>query len=107
MKAAIQALRQLQPAQIVRGSADGVAGNLRAAEAGGRRSGLRNHLEPFHGVGAKCEDFSHTTDEELRGLLARQRETVPETIDTALVEAVRQSLRKFTGSRQDYDPSWT
>ena len=63
--------------------------------------------EPFHGVGAKCEDFSHTTDEEVRGLLARQRETVPETIDTALVEAVRQSLRKFTGSRQDYDPSWT
>jgi putative phosphoribosyl transferase len=44
--------------------------------------------EPFQAVGAWYEDFSQTTDEEVRELLARRRlserkETAPDTIDTA------------------------
>jgi predicted phosphoribosyltransferase len=74
MHAAIQALRQREPAHIV------VAVPIAAPET---CETLRAEVddvvcavtpEPFHAVGLWYEDFSQTTDEEVRDLLARSRE---------------------------------
>jgi erythromycin esterase-like protein/predicted phosphoribosyltransferase len=109
MKAAIQALRQLQPGRIV------VAVPTASPETCEQLKPEVDEIvcditpEPFRAVGAWYEDFSQTTDEEVRDLLARGRrpqgkEAAQETIDRALVEAVRRGVRRLTGSTQDYDP---
>jgi hypothetical protein len=81
MHAAIKALRQLQPARIVvavptaspktceelRSEVDEVIGTITP--------------EPFRAVGLWYEDFSQTTDEEVRDLLARLQH--PEERQTA------------------------
>ena len=109
MQAAIKALRQLQPDRLV------VAVPTAAPEA---CEALRAEVdevicaitpEPFYAVGLWYEDFSQTTDEEVRDLLARrqhpeERQATPSTTDTTLMEAVRQSAYPLTGAAQDYDP---
>ncbi|HEY3694318.1 phosphoribosyltransferase [Phenylobacterium sp.] len=88
MKAAIQALRQLQPGRIV------VAVPAASPETCEQLKPEVDEIvcditpEPFHAVGAWYEDFSQTTDEDVRELLARRRrserkETAADTIDTA------------------------
>jgi predicted phosphoribosyltransferase len=73
MRAAVQALRQLGPARVV------VAVPVAAADS---CADLRKEVddvvcavtpEPFHAVGLWYEEFSQTSDEEVRGLL-RQTE---------------------------------
>jgi erythromycin esterase-like protein/predicted phosphoribosyltransferase len=109
MHAAIKALRLLQPDRLV------VAVPTAAPEA---CEALRAEVdevicaitpEPFYAVGLWYEDFSQTTDEEVRDLLARrqlpeERQATPSTTDTTLMEAVRQSAHPLTGAAQDYDP---
>jgi predicted phosphoribosyltransferase len=77
MYAAIQALRQIQPARIV------VAVPIAAPET---CAALKTEVdeivcavtpEPFRAVGLWYEDFSQTTDEEVRELLARSAQNQP------------------------------
>src|SRR5438270_11740918 len=71
MRAAIMALRQLQPARIV------VAGPTASPETCAELKAEADEIvyaitpEPFLAVGHWYEDFSQTTDEEVRDLLAR------------------------------------
>ena len=71
MRAAVAALRKLDPARIV------VAVPVGSAEI---CAGLRDEAdevvcarapEPFHAVGLWYDDFTQTTDEEVRALLDR------------------------------------
>src|ERR1700719_4200373 len=73
MQAAIEALRQLQPARIV------VAVLTPSPEACEEMRAKVDDVicaiapEPFDAVGRWYQDFSQTTDEEVRGLLARRK----------------------------------
>jgi hypothetical protein len=65
--------------------------------------------EPFEAVGRWYEDFSQTTDDEVRDLLARRQQPEEQqaeasTTATTLIEAVRAGARPLTGAAQDYDP---
>jgi putative phosphoribosyl transferase len=77
MLAAIQAVRQQQPAQIV------VAVPTASPEACEEMKTEADDVvcaitpAPFHSVGLWYEDFSQTTDEEVRDLLARSTSEVP------------------------------
>ena len=71
MQAAIEALRQLQPARIV------VAVPTASPQACEEMKAKADEVicaitpEPFHAVGRWYQDFSQTTDDEVRELLAR------------------------------------
>jgi putative phosphoribosyl transferase len=73
IRAAAQALRQQDPARIV------VAVPVSAPQTCDEyRIGVDEIIcaftpEPFHGVGEWYDDFSQTTDEEVRGLLEQAR----------------------------------
>jgi erythromycin esterase-like protein/predicted phosphoribosyltransferase len=109
MHAAVKALRQLQPARIV------VAVPTAAPEV---CEALRAEVDevicaitpaPFHAVGLWYEDFSQTTDEEVRDLLARRQHpkpssAAPSTTDTTLTEALSETVHPLSGAAQDYDP---
>jgi predicted phosphoribosyltransferase len=75
MLAAVRALRQEQPARIV------VAVPIAARETCELLKGEADEVvcaatpEPFHAVGVWYQDFSQTSDEEVRELLARSAET--------------------------------
>lgn len=77
MQAAVKALRQQQPARII------VAVPTAAAETCERLKAEADEVicamtpQPFYGVGRWYDDFSQTTDEEVRDLLARRQQ--PET----------------------------
>ena len=77
MLAAIKALREQQPAQIV------VAVPTASPRTCEEMRTVANDVicaitpEPFHSVGLWYEDFSQTTDEEVRELLARSTSEVP------------------------------
>jgi erythromycin esterase-like protein/predicted phosphoribosyltransferase len=107
MQAAVQALRQLQPARIV------VAVPTASRET---CDALRSQVdeiicaitpEPFHAVGLWYQDFSQTTDDEVRALLAQparpQTPAAPGPTDKA-VAAIRASAHPLTGAARDYDP---
>jgi erythromycin esterase-like protein/predicted phosphoribosyltransferase len=109
MHAAIEALRQLQPARIV------VAVPTASPEACEEMRAKVDDVicaitpEPFEAVGRWYQDFSQTTDEEVRGLLAARKapekgEAVPSPTDAALIEALRASAHPLTGVARDYDP---
>ena len=115
MQAAIQALRQQQPARIV------VAVPTASREV---CDALRAEVdevicaitpEPFDAVGRWYEDFSQTTDDEVRALLAQRERPADEhatprsttdspDTDTMLSEAVRETAHSLSGTAHDYDP---
>jgi len=70
MEAAVIALRRLDPARVV------VAAPVGARETCDRLSGIGDEVvcaatpDPFDAVGAWYDDFSQTTDDEVRALLA-------------------------------------
>jgi predicted phosphoribosyltransferase len=74
MAAAATALRAQRPARLV------VAVPVAAAETCEAFQGLVDEVvcgatpEPFHAVGLWYEDFSQTSDDEVRELLARSRD---------------------------------
>jgi erythromycin esterase-like protein/predicted phosphoribosyltransferase len=109
MLAAIKALRQQQPARIV------VAVPVASSDTCERLQPEADEVicavtpEPFYAVGHWYEDFSQTTDDEVRALLAQQqhpkeRQAMPATTETTPVEAVRASAHPLTGAAQSYDP---
>jgi predicted phosphoribosyltransferase len=65
--------------------------------------------EPFHAVGRWYQEFSQTTDEEVRELLARQNKSDGEAAqspaaDDVVVNALRETAYPLVGSVRDYDP---
>jgi predicted phosphoribosyltransferase len=109
MQAAIKALRQQQPARIVVAVPTASPETCEALRAEVDEVICAITPEPFHAVGLWYEDFSQTTDEEVRDLLARsqhleERPATPGTTDTTLMEAVRHSAHPLLGIAQDYDP---
>jgi erythromycin esterase-like protein/predicted phosphoribosyltransferase len=109
MRAAVRALRQQQPASIV------VAVPVAAPESCEELRTLADDVicavtpEAFHAVGLWYQDFSQTTDEEVRALLAKRRvveegRSTQEPVDRADVEVVRAAAYPLAGSERDYDP---
>jgi erythromycin esterase-like protein/predicted phosphoribosyltransferase len=109
MHAAVKALRQQQPARIV------VAVPTAAPETCDELKAEADEVicaitpDPFHAVGRWYEDFSQTTDEEVRDLLARSQlpqeaQATPSAGDTALTDLVRAAAHRLTSATQDYAP---
>jgi erythromycin esterase-like protein/predicted phosphoribosyltransferase len=110
MRAAIEALRQQNPARIV------VAVPMASPEACEEMKEKADDVicaitpEPFHAVGRWYQDFSQTADEEVGILLARQG--TPQTgevaqgpaVDRPLIKALRQIAYPLAGLARDYDP---
>src|ERR1700737_1724601 len=72
MRAAIRALRQQQPARIVVAVPTASADTCEALKAEADDVICAMTPEPFFAVGHWYEDFTQTTDDEVRELLARQ-----------------------------------
>jgi erythromycin esterase-like protein/predicted phosphoribosyltransferase len=109
MRAAVKALRQHGPAQIV------VAVPTASPETCGELKAEVDEVvcaitpEPFHAVGYWYEDFTQTTDQEVRELLARRQhlaeaQPTARDIDSTPREAVRETAHRLTGADRDYDP---
>jgi erythromycin esterase-like protein/predicted phosphoribosyltransferase len=108
MRAAVMALRQLQPARIVVAIPTASPDTCEELRAEVDEVICAITPEPFLAVGHWYEDFSQTTDDEVRDLLARQdpggAQPAQGTTDVALLEAVRNAAHPLTGSAGDYDP---
>ncbi len=109
MLAAVEALRQRQPARIVVAVPTASPDTCEELRTKADEVICAVTPQPFHAVGFWYEDFSQTTDEEVRDLLARPqqpqtKQTVPDSGDTELVETVRAAAHRLTGNSQDYDP---
>jgi erythromycin esterase-like protein/predicted phosphoribosyltransferase len=109
MLAAIQALRQQQPARIVVAvpTASPEACEAMKAEADDVICAIAP--EPFHAVGLWYQDFSQTTDEEVRDLLAQgdaaeKSEAAQSNSDITLLTTLRATTYPLAGSARDYDP---
>src|SRR6202048_4664667 len=110
MHAAIEALRQKNPARIV--VAVPTASPETCEEMKTRADDVICAVtpEPFQAVGRWYRDFPQTTDEEVRDLLARastpQKGKIAEgpTADSALVKALRETAYPLADSARDYDP---
>jgi hypoxanthine phosphoribosyltransferase len=110
MYAAIEALRQQNPARIV--VAVPTASPETCEEMKIKADGVICAItpEPFHAVGRWYRDFSQTTDEEV-GVLLAQRGTSEDSktaqspaADSPLVKALRETAYPLAGSARDYDP---
>ena len=71
MFAAVAAVRQLKPAEIVVAVPVAPEQTIRSLEQVVDDVVCPSQPEPFYGVGAWFDDFSQTTDDEVRDLLAR------------------------------------
>jgi erythromycin esterase-like protein/predicted phosphoribosyltransferase len=110
MYAAIEALRQQNPARIVVGVPTASPDTCEEMKKKADDVICAMTPEPFQAVGRWYQDFSQTTDEEVRELLARRNEPDnseaaqrPAT-DDALIKALRETSYPLAGSARDYDP---
>jgi erythromycin esterase-like protein/predicted phosphoribosyltransferase len=109
MQAAVEALRQRQPARIVVAVPTASPDICEELRTKADEVICAVTPEPFYAVGFWYENFSQTTDEEVRNLLAQTQQpeaiqAMPDSGDTALVETVRAAAHRLTGNAQDYDP---
>jgi erythromycin esterase-like protein/adenine/guanine phosphoribosyltransferase-like PRPP-binding protein len=109
MRAAIQALRQQQPARIVVAVPTASSEACEELKAEAEEVVCAITPEPFHGVGSWYEDFSQTSDEEVRDLLAQRQSpeagsAAPGASEAALTQAIREAGHRLTGTERDYDP---
>jgi erythromycin esterase-like protein/predicted phosphoribosyltransferase len=109
MHAAIQALRQQQPARIVVAVPTASPETCEEMRAEVDDVVCAITPEPFHAVGLWYQDFSQTTDEEVRDLLAPRdtmdkSEAAQSPTDAALIEALRAAAYPLAGGARDYDP---
>jgi predicted phosphoribosyltransferase len=102
MHAAIHGLRQQEPARIV--VAVPTASRETCEEMRAEVDDVVCAItpEPFHAVGLWYQDFSQTTDEEVRDLLARRdpadkREAAASPTGAALIEALRAAAYPLAG----------
>ena len=73
MKAAVQAIRALNPERIIVAAPVGASDTCRALEAVADEVVCARTPEPFSAVGLWYRDFSQTSDEEVRQLLEQSR----------------------------------
>jgi predicted phosphoribosyltransferase len=92
MKAAVRALRRLQPSRIIVAVPTAAAPTCRELAEEADECVCDQLPEPFRAVGLWYEDFTQTTDDEVRDLLARSRG--PRAVDP---------LSSTTSSRPDRD----
>ena len=109
MHAAIQALRQQQPARIIVAVPTAPPDTCEQMRKEVDEVVCAMTPEPFHAVGRWYEDFSQTTDEEVRALLSQQSdpdesEPARDSGDAALIEALRGAAYPLAGGARDYDP---
>jgi erythromycin esterase-like protein/predicted phosphoribosyltransferase len=109
MHAAIAALRKLQPARIVVGVPTASPETCEEMRAEADEVICAITPEPFHAVGRWYQDFSQTSDEEVRQLLGQQhmsdRSTEAQSrADKSLVDAVRAAAHPLAGDANQYDP---
>jgi erythromycin esterase-like protein/predicted phosphoribosyltransferase len=94
MEAAILALRQLQPSRIIAAAPVGAVEPCQRLRARADEVICAVSDEGFGAVGYFYEDFSATTDEEVRALLGHQR---------AGASSLRERIRQFTRTDGDED----
>jgi erythromycin esterase-like protein/predicted phosphoribosyltransferase len=109
MHAAIQALRQQQSARIVVAVPTAAPETCEELRAEVDEVICAITPEPFHAVGLWYRDFSQTTDEEVRDLLAlrntqERSEEVQASVESPLIEALRATAYPLANSARDYDP---
>jgi erythromycin esterase-like protein/predicted phosphoribosyltransferase len=97
MQAAVTALRRLEPARIV------VAVPVGASETCARLARIADEVvcltmpEPFQAVGLWYEQFSQTTDDEVKQLLAGRQESA------SPFSVIRERAVRLGGGSRDYD----
>jgi erythromycin esterase-like protein/predicted phosphoribosyltransferase len=96
MLAAVQAVRQDEPAKVVVAVPVGDPQVCEGLRAVADEVVCLNTPQPLRSVGAWYEDFSQTGDDEVRELLQRARHPEP--------SAGPRELRPLTGAGSDYDP---
>jgi erythromycin esterase-like protein/predicted phosphoribosyltransferase len=109
MYAAIEALRQQGPARIVVAVPTASPDTCEEMKRRADEVVCAITPEPFHAVGRWYQEFSQTTDEEVRELLARQNKSDAEAAlspaaDDVVVNALRETAYPLVGSVRDYDP---
>jgi predicted phosphoribosyltransferase len=109
MQAAIEALRQLHPARIVVAVPTAPPDTCEEIKRRADEVVCAITPEPFGAVGRWYQDFSQTTDEEVRELLALQSRPDSEVVhspaaDDMLVKTLRETSYPLVGSARDYDP---
>jgi erythromycin esterase-like protein/predicted phosphoribosyltransferase len=109
MHAAIAATRKLQPARIVVGVPTASPETCEEMRAEADEVICAITPEPFHAVGRWYQDFSQTSDEEVRQLLGQQhmsdRSTEAQSrAGKSLVDAVRAAAHPLAGDAKQYDP---
>jgi putative phosphoribosyl transferase len=77
MRAAVKALRQMQPARIVVAAPVAAAETCRSLAAEADEVVCVSTPESFHAVSMWYQEFSQTTDEEVRSLLESSAQVVP------------------------------
>ncbi|ACL57298.1 erythromycin esterase family protein [Methylobacterium nodulans] len=109
MQAAIQAVRQRNPARIIVAVPTASRDTVERLEREADEIVCAIIPEPFWAVGASYRDFTQTSDDEVRRLLGRplltpEAEPVREDPDPALVASLREAVISLTGDARDYDP---
>jgi erythromycin esterase-like protein/predicted phosphoribosyltransferase len=110
MHAAIEALRQQNPARIVVAVPTASPETCEEMKAKADDVICATTPEPFHAVGRWYQDFSQTTDDEVRVLLSRQstleksKAAQSPKADSQLVTALRETAHPLAGSARNYDP---
>jgi erythromycin esterase-like protein/predicted phosphoribosyltransferase len=108
-QAAIEALRQQHPARIVVAVPTAPPDTCEEIRRRADEVVCAITPEPFEAVGRWYQDFSQTTDEEVRELLALHRRPDSEAVhspagDDMLVKTLRETSYPLVGSARDYDP---
>src|SRR3981189_523135 len=106
MQAAVEALRQQNPARIVVAVPTASPDTCEEMKAKADDVICAITPEPFEAVGRWYQEFSQTTDEEVSALLARTNSeaTQGSAADSALIKALRETAYPLAGSARDYDP---
>jgi len=108
MQAAVAALRKQQPARIVVAVPVAAPETCEALKDEADDVICATTPQPFRAVGLWYEDFSQTSDEEVRALLgrrdaAREDVTRQDDPDQALTGQIRSSAHRLSGTDSDYD----
>jgi erythromycin esterase-like protein/predicted phosphoribosyltransferase len=110
MLAAIRALKQMQPARIVVAVPTASADTCEQLKTEADEVVCAMTPEPFRAVGHWYEDFSQTTDEEVRALLAEQQQEPTQRPSTSgtppddVLDLIRQTAHPLSGDAREYDP---
>ncbi len=109
MRVAVRALRQQQPARIVVAVPVAAPETCAVLQADADEIVCDITPTPFQSVGRWYEDFSQTTDEEVRDLLARREGTEDKRATAVppaqqMLEVLRANAHPLTGVESDYDP---